>query len=268
MELPLPPVELAVRVGVPDQDDPLGSYLRLGRDSRRLVLSLLPDRWSFEGKRVLDFGSGAGKVLRHFAAEAAIAELHGCDIDEASIDWLRRELCPPFDAFHNDEAPPLPVPDEHYDLVLALSVFTHLTDRWSDWLLELHRVLRPEGLLIATFLGRAAYEAMREEPYDEDRLGMNVLGRNQGWDVGGPTVFHSEWWLRAHWGRAFEFVELRHGSSPGEHGIALLRKRPVALGTEDLERAEPDEPRDLAAERTQRRLDRGPLRRLYASWRR
>ena len=58
MEMPLPPVELALRVGVPDHDDPLGSYERLGRDSRELVLDLLPEGWSFEGKRVLDFGAG------------------------------------------------------------------------------------------------------------------------------------------------------------------------------------------------------------------
>jgi SAM-dependent methyltransferase len=224
MEMPLPPVELALRVGVPDHDDPLGSYERLGRDSRELVLDLLPEDWSFEGKRVLDFGAGAGKVLRHFAAEARTAEFHGCDIDGPSVDWLKRELCPPFHAFRNEESPPLPVPDAQYDLVLALSVFTHLTRGWSDWLLELHRVLEDDGLLIATFLGRAAAEVYTGKPFDEEKVGMKVLHRRQGWDLGGPTVFHSEWWLREHWGRAFEFVELRPGTNPGEHGVVLLSK--------------------------------------------
>jgi SAM-dependent methyltransferase len=209
------------------------------------VLDLLPDDWSFEGKRVLDFGCGAGKVLRHFASEAEVAELHGCDIDEPSIDWLERELCPPFHAFRNEEEPPLPgIADENYDLVLALSVFTHLTDRWSDWLLELHRVLKPGGLLIATFLGRAASEVYMRRPYDEDRIGMKVLHPRQDWDAGGPTVFHSKWWLRAHWGRAFDFAELRPGTEPGQHGMMLLRKRPVTLTKADLERPEPGEPRE------------------------
>ena len=61
MEMPLPPVELALRVGVPDHDDPLGSYERLGRDSRELVLDLLPEGWSFEGKRVLDLARASRK---------------------------------------------------------------------------------------------------------------------------------------------------------------------------------------------------------------
>jgi SAM-dependent methyltransferase len=260
-------VELARRVGIPDQDDPLGSYERLGRDSRDLVLAMLPPGWSFEGRRMLDFGSGAGKVLRHFAAEAELAELHGCDIDEPSIDWLQRQLCPPFHAFRNGEFPPLDVPDAHYDLVLALSVFTHLTDGWSAWLLELNRVLKDDGLLIATFLGRAASEVYLGEPYDDDVVGMGVLFPDQDWDAGGPTVFHSEWWLRAHWGRAFDFVTVRPGVEPGEHGAVLLRKRPVALSVDELEEPEPYEPRERAAAehrlRPPGRLDRlrGRLRR-------
>lgn len=234
-------------MGVPDQDDPLGSYERLGRDSRERVLEMLPPQWSFEGKRVLDFGSGAGKVLRHFAAESELAEFHGCDIDGPSIDWLQSELCPPFHAFRNQESPPLPVADAEYDLVLALSVFTHLTDLWSAWLVELNRVLREDGLLIATFLGRAASEVYLGEPYDEDRVGMSVLFPDQDWDAGGPTVFHSKWWLRAHWGRAFDVLDLRPGVAPGEHGTLLLRKRPVTLSPEDLESPEPYEPREDAA---------------------
>ena len=37
-------------------------------------------------------------------------------------------------------------PDGAYDLVLAVSVFTHLTASWSAWLVELHRVLADGGL--------------------------------------------------------------------------------------------------------------------------
>jgi hypothetical protein len=33
-------------------------------------------------------------------------------------------------------------------------VFTHITEHWSAWLLELRRVLKPDGLLLASFLDR------------------------------------------------------------------------------------------------------------------
>jgi len=237
-EAPLPPEHLARRVGVPETGgDVLEAYRRLGADSRSTICSLLPAEWSFDGKRVLDFGSGAGKVLRHFLPEAERAELWGCDIDAEAIAWLSGNLCPPLHACVNREKPPLEQPAGSFDLIWAVSVFTHLTRGWAPWLAELHRVLCDGGLLIATFLGQAVWEPRtgRSWPGD-DRVGMKVLDRRQGWDLGGPTVFHSERWLRRHWGRAFELVELRHGEAPGEHGVVLMRRRPGSAGARQLRR--------------------------------
>jgi SAM-dependent methyltransferase len=246
---PLPPHALAIRAGVPDPADVIASYRAVGRDSRATILDLLGDEWSFAGKRVLDFGCGSGKVMRHFLGEARDGELWGCDIDAPSIDWINAELHPPLQAFANGEAPPLDVADGRFDLVWSVSVFTHLTDHWAGWLAELHRVLAPGGLAIVSFLGGAMYEVWTGERWDADRIGMTVLDYGQDWDRGGPTVFHSPWWLREHWGRAFEFVQLREGSAPREHGLVLLRRRPGPPVTPgELERVDPvAEPRELTA---------------------
>jgi SAM-dependent methyltransferase len=246
---PLPPHALAIRAGVPDPADVMATYRAVGRDSRATILALLGDDWSFAGKRVLDFGCGSGKVMRHFLAEARDCELWGCDIDRPSIDWINAALSPPLHAFANGEAPPLDVEDARFDLVWSISVFTHLTDHWAGWLAELHRVLVPGGLAIVSFLGGAMYEVWTGEPWDPDRVGMNVLDYGQDWERGGPTVFHSPWWLREHWGRAFEFVALREGSAPREHGLVLLRRRPgPTVNAAELERIDAvAEPRELRA---------------------
>lgn len=223
---PLPPRPLAIRAGVPDPADVIASYRAVGRDSRATILELLGAQWSFAGKRVLDFGCGSGKVMRHFLSEAGDCELWGCDIDERSIEWINSELNPPLHAFANGEAPPLDQPSESFDLIWSVSVFTHLTDHWADWLAELHRVLKPGGLAIVSFLGGAMYEVWNDEAWVSDRIGMTVLNHGQDWELGGPTVFHSPWWLREHWGRAFEIVRMREGSAPREHGLVLLRRRP------------------------------------------
>ena len=225
---PLPPRPLAIRAGVPDPADVIASYRAVGRDSRSTILGLLASAgvdFSFEGRRVLDFGCGSGKVMRHFLAEAARCELLGCDIDERSIDWINAELRPPLSAFVNGEAPPLDQPSESFDLIWSVSVFTHLTDHWAGWLAELHRVLKPGGLAIVSFLGGAMYEVWNDEKWQPDRIGMTVLNHGQDWELGGPTVFHSPWWLREHWGRAFDIVEMREGSAPREHGLVLMRRR-------------------------------------------
>ncbi len=55
--------------------------------------------------------------------------------------------------FRNDEAPPLELDDDSFDLVWAISVFTHISDYWSSWLVDLHRILRDGGILLATIAG-------------------------------------------------------------------------------------------------------------------
>ncbi len=149
---------------------------------------------------MLDFGCGAGATLRHFLPEAEFAEFWGADIDTASIAWLQAHLSPPLRVMRNRPEPPLGLEHGTFDLIWALSVFTHLTDRPLEWLVDLHQLLKPGGLLAATYMGRWNGEMFTGEPWDEDRVGMNVLRRDQGWDDGGPIVLMSDWWVREHWG--------------------------------------------------------------------
>jgi len=242
---PYPPFDLASRVrSVEAWSDPLRAYEELGAQTKSALIDLLPEEWSFEGKRVLDFGCGAGRTLRHFLLEAERAEFWGADLDATSIAWLQENLSPPLHPWRCSAVPPSGLEHGSFDLAWAISVFTHLTDNSSAWLLELHSLLKPGGLLIATYMGRWSSEFFAGEPWDEDRVGRNVLRRTQDWDSGGPAVLMSDWWIRAHWGRAFDIVEV----APQVHGQswALLRRRDVELTTEDLEHPE-DDPREYAA---------------------
>lgn len=200
---------------------------------------------------MLDFGCGAGRTLRHFSEEAQACEVWGSDIHEASIAWLDDHLCPPMQVFTNGAEPPLPHPDGTFDLIWAVSVFTHLTDAWSSWLVELHRVLADDGLIYVTFMGSGMSEPIAGERWEESRYGMNVLRSGQSWDLGGPMVLHSPWWIRAHWGRAFEIVTLKpdgFAGDPGEgHGAVLMCKRQVDITPAELEAIEPGEPREATA---------------------
>ncbi len=248
--MPVPPVELAMRAGCVSGSDVerLEYFDWVGAVLKQAVLSALPVDWTWEGRRALDFGCGTGRVLRHFKDEAQRSEISGCDIDQASIAWTRERLAPPFYPFVVSETPGLPQRDGYFDLVWALSVFTHLTEHWAGWLLELHRVLKPSGYLIATFMGENMAANLGSGGWNENRVGMLVTGAGRPWSEGGPSVFHSEWWLRAHWGRAFDVSKLeRNQGMPGTHGLIVLRRRPVRLTRSELERAEPDEARELAA---------------------
>jgi SAM-dependent methyltransferase len=217
---------------------------RLGPETKTALLDLLGDDWRFEGKRVLDFGCGAGRTLRHFLTEAERAEFWGVDIDSVSIDLLQQTVCPPLHVATSSYAPPLVFDSSSFDLVWSISVFTHLTNNSIPWLLELHRVLKPGALLIATYMGRWTSQLLAGEQWDEDRIGMNVLRHNHPAGDGGPLVLISDWWLREHWGRAFEVLEI----APQIHNQswALLRKREVELSIEEVERPS-DDPREYPA---------------------
>jgi SAM-dependent methyltransferase len=245
---------MIIRVGAPHDagEAALHRYFeRSGAERKRAILDLLPEGYSLDGRRVLDFGCGSGRVLRHLLAEAEAAEVWGCDPHAPSVEWVERNLSPPIRTYLTED-PPLPHPDGYFDVVYAISVFTHITDAWSEWLLELHRVLKPEGLLIATFLGPATWDELAPRPIDEERLGIAFLELHQELDAtSGPNVLHSRWWLREHWGRAFDILTLKPDGfvRPGEgHGVVVGRKRDVSLSREELE-APADDPRELEAER-------------------
>ncbi len=82
---------------------------------------------------------------------------------------------------------------------------------------------------------------------------MNVLRAWQSWDEGGPFVLHSDWWVRAHWGRAFEILDVlppsEINSALGPQSWALLRKRSGRFTTADLELPQSGEEREVRAMR-------------------
>jgi SAM-dependent methyltransferase len=246
---PLPPFDLATRVGSLDNTaNPWELYEAIGRASRDDLLAALPVGFSLEGRRILDFGCGAGRTLRHFIEAGSPGEFWGCDIDAASVAWLRDTLSPPLHPFVNGELPPLAQPDEMFDLIYCVSVFTHLSRSWSAWLIELHRVLRPEGLMLVTFMGEGESQTIAGEEWNEDAVGMLTLRSGQPWSNGGPMILHSPWWIREHWGRLFDIVSLSpygfpaRGSGTG-HGLVVMRKKEVNLTPIELE-ALSDDPRE------------------------
>lgn len=252
VSIPAPPADTMLRQ---HGSDDFGAYLRVGAASRQDILSMLPAEWTFPGKRVLDMGCGAGRTLRHFLDEAETCELWGCDIDEASVEWLGANLTPPVRVMRGAEHPPLPFPDGFFDLIWCVSLFTHLTN-WAEWLAELHRLVAEDGLVICTYHGGPyAGAADLPLPWAEERAGLVIVGNGVRFtESTGPAVFCSGHWLERHWGRAFEIVEHRPtgfaGYDPGQ-GLVLMRPRPGAVDAAELERIDESDPREVEGLRYQ-----------------
>jgi SAM-dependent methyltransferase len=157
-------------------------------------------------RSILDFGCGAGRVIRHLPRRPRTT-LAGSDYNADLIAWCRRAL--PFARFEvNPFLGPLLFGDGEFDLVYALSVFTHLTEgQQGFWLADLRRVLRPGGLLLVSVHG--AYH-VRDYPLDArtrfDRGEMVVFaGEAAGTNV--CTTFHPPAYMKSRFAPDFEFVD-------------------------------------------------------------
>lgn len=236
--LPLPPFHLRQRVGAisfPDHPeiealvrkavwwdpDPARAWINQGARLTEILEAHVPD--PIDGMtRILDFGCGAGRVLRHFVGRGP--ELHGAELDTASVAWLRDHATPAIQTVQTTETPGLPYPDDYFNLVYAYSVFTHLTDEWAGWLLELRRVLKPGGVLAATVIGTETASELGLVGPDEPP-GMRVHALGNPWDAGGPVAVHDPSWIAEHWGRAVDVVghHARVTDSPWPHDLVIAR---------------------------------------------
>lgn len=142
-DLPVPPRELWQ--GYDDFDAG-------GAEHTRRMLEIVGDSGVElgSGDRVLDLGCGAGRMIRHLAPLADTSEIWGADISAEHIVWCARHLSPPFHFLTSTTVPHLPFEDRSFRLVYCGSVFTHVDDLARAWLLELARLLTPDGRLYVT----------------------------------------------------------------------------------------------------------------------
>ena len=215
---PLPPRRLMVRVAMTADAE---WFLRSGRAAYDAIAAHVP---LDEVESVLDFGCGCGLVTRYF--EGFHGDVAGSDLSAPAIDWCRSNL--PFAQFEqNGLAPPLRFGDASFDLVYALSVFTHLTEElqlaWRD---EVRRVLRPGGSFLLTTHGESY--AGRLDAGERARFGRGELVVRWG-DIPGTNLcsaYHPETYLRDTFARGFAFVELEAEGARGNptQDLVVLRK--------------------------------------------
>ena len=201
--------------------------LRTLRDMLRAVETRNPAAGAADW---LDWGCGCGRVTAPLRSRLPEARISGCDIDGEAVAWcrghvggVRFETIAP--------RPPTPYADRSQDVIMAYSIFTHLSaPRQLDWLRECRRLLRPGGLLLATVHGEDAAR-MVGRPEITAQLAATGLSDDtvDPWLDGvlAPgeyrSVFQAEEYTRRVWAQELDLVDyVPHGSN-GLQDLVVLR---------------------------------------------
>lgn len=220
----LPPARLRYRAhGAPDIDSFLGVGKKCSQDIEAALMKINKDLSSF--KQILDFGCGCGRMLIWFAEHSRSSYFYGTDIDVDAISWCRNNL--DFARFSiNKPLPPLQYPSEMFDLIYAISVFTHLNEDYQfRWLSELERIAKPKGILLLTVNGRYCWP--RQHIADIKRAGFlfvttNVMkGIFPGWY---QIAYHTKDYVLNRYTKYLDVLDYIPGGLANLQDIVILQK--------------------------------------------
>lgn len=183
-------------------------------------------------RKILDFGCGSGRLLRNLPS-ATEAEIWGVDLDGAAIGFCRASF--PFGTFlESQEFPDGTLPEASFDLIYAFSVLTHLDERHQDvWLAEWRRVAAPGAMLLVTYKNEQLLERSNYVSSELDRARAEILDKGIAfratgyWHAHFPDfyqgAFHSDEYVRAHWGKYFSIRELIPAGPAFAQNLAVMR---------------------------------------------
>ncbi len=140
-----------------DFDEACFKYYKNGLYSAEKVKSLIDARYlGKEPKRILDFASGFGCVSRHFKNVMPDVSLTAMDIHKNAYYFNTGHLG--VEAILSDEDPAKAKVEEPFDVVFALSFFSHMPDRtFGIWLEKIASFVKIGGLMIFTTHGEKTH---------------------------------------------------------------------------------------------------------------
>lgn len=235
----VPPRSLAMRVGGGDENgntypDFLISGFKIASDLKYLMRQYGVDETKLN--HTLDFGCGPARAVRYLSYERYGGAKSGCDIDVEAITW-NKEHIPGVNFFVSPARPPLPIANETFDFIYAISIFTHFNEEFQDlWLEELARVSSPNAILILTKQGQNRTFGQLDDDkkkqveetgifYDETNIynPQPVVGFE--YPESFKLTWHSDQYVRDRWSRHLDVVDISHRAIGFDQDAVILRPK-------------------------------------------
>ena len=232
--------------GAPDRRDGhnhLRYWLHGFKDYKRLTS--MASSYNVNEGDYFDFGGSSGRVFRHFHFQSTAWRVWSCDFKRTSVEWNLANFPAAITVFQGMYFPFLPIEDRTFNLISAMSVFTHIDETETSWLLELRRILKPGGIAIVTihnedtWLNMPAELRVVIEKCTPELAAMPTLPQGRSvstWRVDDPYrchTFHSNDYIRQQWARMLDVKEIIPEAFDAQAAV-ILQRRPLLskLGSE------------------------------------
>ncbi|MEM9886445.1 MAG: class I SAM-dependent methyltransferase [Bacteroidota bacterium] len=151
-------------------------YYTESQASAQWLVNHLKPYMNLSSARILDWGCGPGRIIRHLPSLlGARGEYYGTDYNAKSIAWCKANLAH-IQFSHNGLAANLSYQDNFFDVIYGISIFTHLSKElhWN-WIAELQRILRKDGLLFLTTQGDNFKPKLSPQELEQYQKGQLVI---------------------------------------------------------------------------------------------
>lgn len=151
-------------------------YFTESIETAQWVIDHVSKHIELKDKKILDWGCGPGRVIRHLPMVAGNGcEYYGTDYNSKSIDWCTENI----KGIHfntNSLEAKLPYADNFFDVIYGISIFTHLSEQLhQDWYMELFRILKPEGVMFLTTHGDLFKVKLTDSEIDKYNRGKLIV---------------------------------------------------------------------------------------------
>lgn len=184
-------------------------------------------------ERILDWGCGAGRLLRYLCKHASQkTKIYGADIDYDNVNWCNLYL-PDCRSILLNLMPPSIFEDNFFDFIVGNSVLTHLNETTQfAWLKELRRISRPGAILFLTVqnvsdLVFESYSAAKLK----DLLKQGFLSPSADYAISAfiadpeyyRSAYHSHQYIKQRWSKYFDIISIIPKFSNNHQDLVVIR---------------------------------------------
>ena len=190
---------------------------------------------------VLDWGCGCARVSR-YVRMLGCRQLYGVDVDQINVEWCQANL-KWFPVQLSDITPPIPFPDQKFDLIFGISVFTHLRESAQlSWLKEIARLLSDGGIAIVTVMreGQIALQTGDASTIRNLKMqGFLLTDDNTQMKIGNPddnyyvNTYHTASYIYKIWQNYFDIVDIIPFMGAHQDAVILAKKPSCKLRRDD-----------------------------------